>query len=134
MQFGNEQQQTMAIQEMAFENVMEPQDEGDAAEESLLSKHDVAYNAFKKRYNDELFSKFNYSEVCAKLKEPIKCVKYNYSLEEEIQNHLQFDGTLQLSEDGQSLLIVNKKPNTNPDYMFDPDPHKVKQAQEEWKK
>ena len=57
------------------------------------------------------------------MKDPIKCVKYNYSLEEEIQNQLQFDGTIQLSEDGQELIIINKKPNTNPEYILEADPH-----------
>jgi len=39
----------------------------------------------------------------------ILCFKYNYSLDEEVQNFTHFESKLSLSEDCQSIIITNKK-------------------------
>jgi hypothetical protein len=66
-----------------------------------LDEHAHAYQDYQRKYSEEYIRKWDYDLVCDELKTtPIKIVKYNYSLEENIQNHLQFDGTLSLSEDG----------------------------------
>jgi len=41
---------------------------------------------------------------------PIKCVKYNYSLDAGIQNHLQFESLIKVSDDGKRLILTLKKP------------------------
>ena len=56
----------------------------------------------------------------------IKCVKYNYSLDAGVQNFLQFDGLLHLSEDGKKLIITLKKYSETPIHVLEPDPHTVK--------
>jgi hypothetical protein len=40
----------------------------------------------------------------------IVCTKYNYSLDESVQNFSSFQGYLQLSQDGKHLSIILKKP------------------------
>lgn len=61
--------------------------------------------------------------------DPIKCVKYNYALDSEIQNYLQYDSLISVSEDGTELIITNKKPVENPDYILDADPNIIKEQQ-----
>ena len=65
--------------------------------------------------------------------EPIRCIKYNYSIDPEGQNHLQFDALLQVSQDGKELLIYNKKPNDNPEYIPEADPDEVKRQRDLYK-
>lgn len=55
----------------------------------------------------------------------MKCVKYNYTLDAEIQNFLQYDGLIEVSEDGKKLIITNKKPCEENQYILDSDPKKV---------
>jgi len=43
-------------------------------------------------------------------KNKIPCFKYNYSLDEEVQNFCSFPSYIQVSEDGEELIIINKKP------------------------
>lgn len=64
----------------------------------------------------------------------IKCVKYNYSLDAGVQNFLQFDGLLNLSEDGKKLVITLKKYCETPIHVLQPDPHTVKKQREQHKK
>lgn len=51
----------------------------------------------------------------------IKCIKYNYSLDKEVQSVGAFEGYFQLSKDGQYLNIYNKKSIRKAEYLFDPD-------------
>lgn len=46
-------------------------------------------------------------------KHKIRCFKYNYSLETEVQNFCQFSSYLFLSKNGEELMIYNKKPKEN---------------------
>lgn len=55
----------------------------------------------------------------------IDCVKYNYSLEKEVQNFSTFDGQIQLSEDGKYLYIFNRKPVENDLYIEERDPEEL---------
>lgn len=55
----------------------------------------------------------------------IDCVKYNYSLEKEVQNFSTFDGQIQLSEDGRYLYIFNRKPVENDLYIEERDPEEL---------
>ena len=48
--------------------------------------------------------------------------KYNYSIDDTVQNFSCFDSFLQLSEDEQYLIITNKKPVNNPEYIYEADP------------
>ena len=40
----------------------------------------------------------------------MKLIKYNYSLDKEVQNHICYDSYMQISEDESALIITNKKP------------------------
>lgn len=42
-------------------------------------------------------------------------------------NHFFFDSILTLSEDGQELIILNKKMNTNPRYIYDFTPNQIRE-------
>lgn len=64
----------------------------------------------------------------------IKCVKYNYSLDAGVQNFFQFDGLINLSEDGKRLNLTLKKYNEKPIHVLEPDPHTVKAHREKHKK
>lgn len=48
--------------------------------------------------------------------------KYNYAIDDTVQNFSCFDGFLQLSEDEKYLIITNKKPVNNPEYIVEADP------------
>jgi hypothetical protein len=56
----------------------------------------------------------------------IKCVKYNYSLDADVQNFFQFDGLINLSKDGKDLVLTLKKYEETPIHVLEPDPHVVK--------
>ena len=55
----------------------------------------------------------------------IECVKYNHSLESEVQNFDSFNATIQLSGDHKRLNIINKKPIPNDLYVLESDPKEV---------
>lgn len=63
---------------------------------------------------------------------PIKCVKYNHALDADIQNYLQFESNITVSEDGRELIITNKKPRDNADLVLEADPNQVKIKQREF--
>ena len=56
----------------------------------------------------------------------IRCFKYNYALEEIVQNFSSFQGFIKLSQDGESLNIINLKPNEKLKYVLEADPNIVK--------
>lgn len=53
-------------------------------------------------------------------------MKYNYNLDANIQNYLQFDSLIQLSNDGEELIITNKRQNPHAQYKLTSDPNEVK--------
>ena len=67
------------------------------------------------------------------MKTRIKCVKYNYSLEDEVQSVGAFDGFLQLSEDGKYLNIYNRKSIRKPQYVYDPDHKAIERSRKEFR-
>ena len=51
---------------------------------------------------------WDYQEILRQMQEePIRCIKYNYSIDPEGQNHLQFDALIHVSENGEELIIEN---------------------------
>lgn len=51
---------------------------------------------------------------------PIKCQKYNYTLDDAIQNYTQFSSLLSISDDGSMIILTNIRPNenyNNPEYI-----------------
>ena len=54
--------------------------------------------------------------------------KYNYAIDDMVQNFSCFDAFLQLSEDEQHLIITNKKPVDNQEYILESDPEAVRLA------
>ena len=96
--------------------------------ENLLIEHEQAYKAYYQKFNDEYESeKWDYSYLVDQIKaKPIKCVKYNYSFDPDVQNFLQNDGLISLSEDGKSLIITLKKYCEAPIHVLEPDKHLIK--------
>lgn len=58
-------------------------------------------------------------------------MKYNYSLEDIVQNFPSYDGYLQLSHDGKELIITCKKPVDNQKYVLEADPNLVEEIKQE---
>ena len=89
----------------------------------FLEEHKMKYQL----YRDEVdLKKHDYDEIekiTESLKnDPIKCYKYNNNLDKSIQNFSQFDSIISISGDGKELIITNKKPNENPEYVLEADP------------
>ena len=59
----------------------------------------------------------------------IECIKYNYSLESEVQNFSSFEATIQLSDDRETIYIVNSKPKPDNIHVLEPDPFEVHKIQ-----
>ena len=60
----------------------------------------------------------------------VRIKKYNYAIDDTVQNFSSFDGFLQLSENEKNFIITNKKPVDNPEYILEADPETVRHAQE----
>ena len=60
----------------------------------------------------------------------VKCTKYNYSLEEIVQNFSTYEGFIQLSEDSKKLIITCKKPIDNQKYVLEADPNTIEEIKE----
>ncbi len=60
----------------------------------------------------------------------IPCVKYNYGLDETVQNFSNFHAYFHLSDDESEVLIFNKKPKENPEYILEADPYEVKKKKD----
>ena len=58
----------------------------------------------------------------------LHCLKYNYSLDDEVQNFSSFESTIRLSEDYKQILITNKKPVPADVFVKEKDPKKVQRA------
>ena len=110
-----------------------------AAKEDLLAEHWQKYELSKEKAGvkpgpgglPEYLKEYNYEEVLAQLQaHPIKCVKYNHSLDADIQNYLQFESLISVSECGQRLIITNKKPCENPDYILEADPYAIERERQ----
>lgn len=94
-----------------------------------LEPHRQKRKEFNLKYDrlQETGELWNYENTLRQLKEqPIKCMKYNYSLDAEIQNSLQFESIITVSEDGKKLKLINKKPVEDTIHVLEADPHSVK--------
>ena len=59
---------------------------------------------------DQPVNDINFYDLCKKMKEsPIKCKKYNYSLEECVQDFNHFESIIKLDESEKELIIQNYK-------------------------
>ena len=79
----------------------------------FLREHKQKYKLFLERQSkiDPIEQSDQILEVKAFLKKHrIPCFKYNYSLDHETQNFSSFQCYLQLSKDGEQLLITCRKP------------------------
>lgn len=56
----------------------------------------------------------------------IDAVKYNYSLDQEVQNFTSYDCQIFVSENGENLIIINKKPIEKDLYVLEADPNALK--------
>jgi len=52
-------------------------------------------------------------------KTPLKCKKYNYSLDEVVQNFSYFDAFIKISNDEKEIIILNQKPRVVRSKDFD---------------
>lgn len=60
--------------------------------------------------------------------EPIKCYKFNYSLDDAIQKYSSFRSILSISNDSEGIIITNLRPNdkyNKPEYILENDHHAV---------
>lgn len=53
------------------------------------------------------------------------CFKYNYAFEEVVQNFNSYQSFIQLSPDGTELIITNRKPKEQLEYIHEEDPQVV---------
>ena len=83
-----------------------------------MGYHHAQYMKAKSKSNDKYK---NYAEI-KNLKQIysqkyLKVVKYNYSLDESVQNFSSFESYIRIQDD--ELEIFNKKPLENPSYNHD---------------
>ena len=104
-------------------------------EKDHITEHRRAYNSFKEEYDAlDLEKEWDYETILQKMRDdPIKCMKYNYSLDADIQDNLQYDSLLTVSEDGKKLKLINKKPVEKEHFMLEADPNTVKKQQDLYK-
>lgn len=76
---------------------------GDSVDPNCLSRHADLYKSFTQRFREDMNNdRWSYKKLLTEIADnPIYCVKYNYTLEKALMNHLQFDCKLELSSDGQ---------------------------------
>ena len=57
---------------------------------------------------------------------PISCIKYNYSLERDVQDFDSQEAQIKISMDGEELEIHNMKIHEQREYVLEADPNEVK--------
>ena len=71
--------------------------------------------------------KWSYTTLAKRFQEePIYATKYNHNLEGSIMNHYQVECKIQLSEDGKTLQITNRKLNPRPTYRQEITPDDIR--------
>ena len=85
-----------------------------------IKYHERKYNAYKSRVDGiapeekhEEITRIKYFLMTNKL----KCFKYNYAFEEVVQNFNNYQSFIQLSPDGEELVITNRKPVEKLEYI-----------------
>ena len=98
-----------------------------------MAKHKAVYAKYREDHAADYASKnWDYASIVNKMKATkIKCVKYNYSLEKDVQEFFQFDGLISLSDDDKRLILTLKKYSEKPIHVLEPDPHTVKKKREQ---
>ena len=56
---------------------------------------------------------------------PIYATKYSHNLEGAIMNHFQYECKIQLSKDGKTLQIINRKLSSAPPYRKETTPEEL---------
>lgn len=99
----------------------------------LLAEHRHKYTSFHKAYKrDQQSGRWSYACLLKELQDrPIYCTKYNHTLDGTVMNYYQFEAKIQISQDGKQLLITNRKPRTNPRYMYEKVPDELERERAE---
>ena len=93
---------------------------------TLLSYHSQKYSQSVERLKKDLEQTNQLVLLTRQMRaQRIDCIKYNYSLHKEVQNHKSFDSHLQISEDGETLLIINRRPVVDEVFVLEADPDAV---------
>ena len=93
---------------------------------TLLSYHAQKYSESVEKLKKDLEQTDQLVVLLHQMKSHrIDCIKYNYSLDKEVQNHKSFDSHLQISEDGETLLIINRRPVVDEVFVLEADPDAV---------
>ena len=99
---------------------------------NLLKFHKLMYNIQKRRFNEEKSNNFGLYRAKERfINNLVNCVKYNYSLEESVQNFSTFSAFIQLI--GQYFKLIIKKPIEDPQYVLQSDPKEVEKIIKERK-
>lgn len=76
---------------------------------------------------------FNLDQEMKSTLDPIKCIKYNYAIAKNVQNQDCQDGKIEVSQNGESLLIYNIWYITKENYVLEADPSEVEKMMQEQK-
>lgn len=87
-----------------------------------------AYVKKRKLIDDQSTNVEEYIDIRSYLsKNKIRCFKYNYSLDKQVQNFECYNAFIILSSDYQHLTFINRKPNEKTKYILEGDPELVQQ-------
>lgn len=119
------------LNNVSFDNINCFKDTNEPKQD-LLKPHRERYKSyFESMRCDHESERWDYECILQEMRDhPIQCQKYNYSIANNIQNHQQYAATITVNEDGDELVICNSKPDTNPEYIFDLEPHEVQKEVE----
>jgi hypothetical protein len=93
-----------------------------------LEKQRIAYIKAKKKIDRESLNIECHIEVKTYLKNnKIKCVKYHYALEKEVQKSSSNNAYIEFTDNCQYLAIVNRKEVEKSKYVLEADPDFVRQ-------
>lgn len=62
----------------------------------------------------------------------VKIVKFNHSLDSDVQRFTQFDGYMTIDQETKYIEFTIKKPNNNPKYILEADPMEVEKQQKRY--
>ena len=101
---------------------------------SSLSKDKIRYMLAKQRIDKIKDNIEEFQEIKEYLlSNEINAFKYNTSLDESVQNFCSYEAIIEVTNDGKSLNIYNKKPIDRTEYTLEADPEKLKIQKEAFK-
>ena len=108
-----------------------PEFKGEPAN-GVIATHRREYFRFcRRRQRDEDADTWAYAKLEKGLQEePIYATKYSHNLEGAIMNHFQYECRIQLSKDGKTLEITNRKLSTAPSYRTETTPDEIRREEE----